>query len=112
MTEPPEGVEPPPSEPRPPEASTGQGCIYGGLATVVTLVILPIVITALVAAIPSGQGRNIGAGIFGLVPIGLLVAAGIYWRKIPGFLLGIGLSISIALVIFTGCIALIASLSA
>lgn len=112
MNEPPENVEPAPSEPPPPEPSRGAGCAYGGLATVVTLFILPVTITALVAAIPSGGARGIAAGIFGLVPIGLLVAAGIYWRKVPGFLLGIGLTIGITLVVFTGCVALIAALSA
>lgn len=105
--------EPGPSQPLPkePEASRGSGCAYGGLATVGALFVLPIAIAALVAAVPSGSGRSIVGGILGILPIAILVAAGIYWRKIPGFLLGIGLTIGITLVLFTGCFALVVTLS-
>jgi hypothetical protein len=39
--------------------------------------------------------------------IGILVAAGMYLRRIPGFLLGIGLTIAVQILIFTGLAAIV-----
>lgn len=59
----------------------------------------------LINALP-GMDSFLGV-IVGLLPIGLLVAAGIRWRRTPGFLLGIGLSFAIVVVVFTACTALL-----
>ena len=71
-------------EPDEPKPSKGLGCFYGGLAVVGTFIGGNILVGLLFAAI----GDIGGAGaIFGFIPLGLLIAAGVYWRKIPGFLL-------------------------
>lgn len=112
MSEPAEEAAPGEPEPAKPKQGKGSGCALGGIITVGSLFALPAVLAGLVTAIPSGAGRTITAVIVGVLPIALLVAAGVYWRKTPGFLLGIGLTIGITLALFTGCIALIAAVSA
>lgn len=40
-----------------------------------------------------------------LLPLGLLIAAIVRWRKVPGFMLGIGLTFAITAALFTACLA-------
>jgi Na+-transporting NADH:ubiquinone oxidoreductase subunit NqrB len=88
----PNRAEPPPKK--------GQGCFIGGLVT----------IGALIAAAVLG---GILAGVIGgaavlavpLLGIGLLIGAAFYWREMPGFLLGMGLTIALGLAIGTACAA-------
>lgn len=90
-------------EPEEPKISKGLGCFYGGLAVVGSFIggsILGGLLIGVLGDIGSGPGA-----IVGFLPLGLLIAAGIYWRKIPGFLLGIGLTIGISLALVTACVA-------
>ena len=93
-------------EPEEPQISKGLGCFYGGLAVVGAFIGGNILVGLLLFAL--GDVGGVGA-ILGFVPLGLLIAAGIYWRKIPGFLLGIGLTIAITLALATACVAVIVS---
>lgn len=98
---------PPPPQPSgaPPEQRKGLGCFYGGLAFVGSWILGGAAASMLINTLP-GTDSFVGA-VIGLIPIGLLVAAAIYWRRIPGFLLGIGLSFAIVVVVFTACAALV-----
>lgn len=89
-------------EPEEPKTSKGLGCFYGGLAVVGAFIGGSILSSLLFAAL--GDSGGVGA-ILGFIPLGLLIAAGVYWRKIPGFLLGIGLTIGISLALVTACVA-------
>lgn len=106
-------TDPTPSDqtPQPTETGKGLGCFFGGLATVGALIGGSIVAGGSAFAIPleSGVGTAIVGFVLVLLPIGLVVAAGVYWRKMPGFLLGIGLTIGISLALFTGCVAIISA---
>jgi hypothetical protein len=106
-------TDPIPSDetPQPDEPAKVRGCFVGGLATVGALIGGSIVAGALAFAIPldSGVGAAIVGFVLVLLPVGLVVAAGVFWRKMPGFLLGIGLTIGISLVLITGCVAIISA---
>jgi hypothetical protein len=91
-------------EPEEPKTSKGLGCFYGGLAFVGALIGGSILSSLLVLAL--GDIGGVGA-ILGFIPLGLLIAAGVYWRKVPGFLLGIGLTIGISLTLVTACVAFV-----
>ena len=88
--------------------SKGLGCFNGGLAVVGAFIGGNIFVGFLFAAL--GDIGGVGA-ILGFIPLGLLIAAGVYWRKIPGFLLGIGLTIGISLALITACVAVFVSQS-
>ncbi len=107
MTEPPTPNEGDPHGAPEPQSKKGRGCFYGGLATVGIFVGSTVVAGVLLASLGDSSGAL--GGIVGLLPIALLVAAGIYWRKTPGFLLGIGLTIGISLAVGTACVALFVS---
>lgn len=108
----PHAAEPPPKK--------GKGCFYGGLATVGAFIggnIIAGLIIAGLAVVFTEEGSldEIGSSIgllVSIIPLGLLIAAGFYWRKTPGFLLGIGLTIAISAAVLTGCFALIYSAGA
>ena len=91
-------------EPEEPKASKGLGCFYGGLAVIGTFIGGNILVGLLFAGLGDMGGAS---AILGLIPLGLLIAAGVYWRKIPGFLLGIGLTIGISLALVTACVAVV-----
>ena len=109
-------TDPAPAEeaPQPDEVGKGRGCFLGGLATIGAFLGGSFVAGSLAAVIPldSGVLTVIVGAVLALLPIGLLIAAGAYWRKMPGFLLGIGLTIGVGLALFTGCVAIIVSASA
>lgn len=96
---------PPPPPGSPPKPRKGLGCFYGGLAFTGSWILGGAVVSTLLNIMPWTDSF-IGT-LLGLLPIALLVAAGIYWRKVPGFLLGIGLSFAIVVVVFTACTALL-----
>lgn len=93
-------------EPNKQQTSKGLGAFYGALATVGSFVggsIVGVVLLVIVTSFIEGAGNakladSISAvgGIVVLLPVAvLLTAAGWYWRKTPGFLLGIGLTIGL-----------------
>lgn len=96
-----------PPERRP--IGSGLGCFFGGLAVVASLLIGGVVSVVLVNVFAQTDLSAPIGWITSLVPVGLLVFAGIYWRKVPGFLLGIALSIGITVVVVTACTALLVS---
>jgi hypothetical protein len=119
MTEPPTPDEDPHAAPEP-QPKKGRGCLYGGLATVGAVIgglilggiALAVITSFIEAAGSSGLADDIsgfGSVLVVLLPIGLLVGAGIIWRKTPGFLLGIGLTIGISLAVGTACATLLFS---
>ena len=87
-----------------PSISKGLGCFYGGLAVVGILVIGNVIIGLLFSTV-----GDLGAplAVIGLLPLAGLVGAGIYWRKVPGFLLGIGLTIAIGIALVGACTAVL-----
>ncbi len=96
-----------PSSPPPePPQGKGRGCVLGGLAVIGSGVVGWVLSGIVVAIIPDTAEQRffVFASLF---PIAVLIAAAIYWRKVPGFLLGIALTIAIQLTIFTGCAALV-----
>lgn len=96
-----------PTQPKP--TSSGLGCFYGGLAVVASVLIGGLVGALVVNLFAQTDiGAPIGF-ITGLLPLGLLIFAGIYWRKVPGFLLGIALTIGISIVVVGACTALLVS---
>lgn len=102
-----------PPQPRDERQSTGAGCVLGGLATFVALAggsIMAGLVAANVMEPVDDPGQWVVLALVGLVPLGLLVAAAVYWRKTPGFLLGIGLTVGIGLALFTGCVAILSSM--
>ena len=105
--------EPTSETPEPAEPSKWRGCLLGGLAFVVAI-IAAAVIGALVAfepSEPSPSGLKLRSGLWAFIPplllIGLPLAAAVYWRKIPGFVLGMGLTIALIIVVPTGCVFLL-----
>lgn len=103
--------QPPATPPEPSDIGKGLGCFFGGLAVVASSLIGSLIVGLLSAASNSIDGSGPLTGIIGLLsvvlPIGLLIAAGVKWKSIPGFLLGIGLTIAIVMVLFTACVALV-----
>ena len=76
----------------------------GGLAVVVSVIGGSLLGGAL-SSLTEGSGL---VGIVSLLlPLGLLIAAIVRWRKMPGFILGIGLTFAIVIVTFGACIAII-----
>lgn len=100
-----------------PEPKKGKGCFYGGLATVGAWIgggfLVGIALSVLASVFEDEGSLDTIGPVLGvlafLVPIGLIVAAGYYWRKMPGFLLGIGLTIGISAALLTACGALLYS---
>ncbi len=86
--------------PEPQPSKKGQGCFYGGLATVGA-----VVAGVAVGGIIAGAIGPWGVALAPILAIALLVGAGIYWRETSGFVLGIGLTIGISLAIGTACTA-------
>jgi hypothetical protein len=101
---PPPPPPPPPSEYLDAEQSKGGGCALGGLAVVVSVIGGTAVGMFLSSITPTSAGALVGT-ISLLLPIGLLVAAAVRWKKIPGFMLGIGLTFAISAALFTACLA-------
>lgn len=75
----------------------GAGCVIGGVSLVVA-----IVATAFVTAAIGGLGTFAGL----LAIAGLAYAA----TKVPGFLLGVGITLAIGAVLFGACLATINSM--
>ena len=105
MTEDPTPVQP---EPEKEQSGKGIGCLYGGFAVIGSAVVGVILAGFLTAVLPDSMG-GLAAVIVVALPIGVLVAAGIRWKRVPGFLLGIGLTFAVSFTIFTACAALIVS---
>lgn len=103
MTQDPTSLPPPPPPVEGP--SKGAGCAFGGLAVVGSVVGGGILGGILVSILSDQSGLL--AAVIGLLPLGLLIAAGVRWRKVPGFLLGIGLTLAISVALFTACFAAI-----
>ena len=93
-------------EPHKQQTSKGRGAFYGALATVGSSIggsIVGVVLLVIVTSLIEGAGNatladDISAlgGVVVLLPVAvLLTTAGWYWRKTPGFLLGIGLTIGL-----------------
>ena len=99
--------------PQEPKQHKGRGCLLGGLAFVIAI-IAAAVIGALIAfepSDPSPTGLKLRGGVLAYVPplllIGFPLAVGLYWRKIPGFVLGIGLTIALIIAVPSGCVFLL-----
>ncbi len=111
--------EPAPEDPSQakPKEKKGKGCFLGGLATVGAWIgggfLAGIVLSVLAGVFEDDGSLDTFGPILGvvafLIPVGLIVAAGYYWRKTPGFLLGIGLTIALTFAIGTACAALLYS---
>lgn len=97
---------PPPSEYLNAEPSKGSGCAYGGLAVVASVMGGSLVGTILSSITPTSVGALVGL-ISLLLPIGLLIAAVVRWRRMPGFILGIGLTFAISAALLTACFAVL-----
>ena len=82
------------------EVSKGSGCVLGGLATIGVGVLGGVI------WIVAG-GTGVLAPIGWLLPIALLIGVAYYFRKMPGFLLGVGLTVAIQLVIGGACAAIL-----
>lgn len=95
--------------PERPPVSSGLGCFYGGLAVVGSMLIGGLVGGLLVNFIGGTDLYAPLGWITSFLPLGLLIFAGVYWRKIPGFLLGIALTIGISIVVVGACTALLLS---
>lgn len=100
---------PPPSEYPDAEPNKGTGCVYGGLAVVASVTAGSLLGAILSSITPTSVGALVGV-ISLLLPIGLLVAAAVRWRTMPGFMLGIGLTFAISAALFTACIAAISQM--
>ena len=96
---------PPPPPQEDPPVRKGRGCVYGGLAVIVSGIIGGVLGGIITAIIPDSAGAVFG--LVGLIPVAILVLAAMRWKGVPGFLLGIGLTIALQLTIFTGCVALL-----
>lgn len=87
------------------QTSKGLGAFYGALATVASViggsivgVVLLVIVTSFIEAAGNAtlaDGISAVGGVFLLPVAGLLSTAAWYWRKTPGFLLGIGLTIGL-----------------
>ena len=104
--------DPTPLQPEPEEKQSGKGigCLYGGFAVIGSAVVGVILAGFLTAVIPDSMGVLV-AVIVVVLPIVVLVAAGVRWKLVPGFLLGIGLTFAVSFTIFTACAALIVSVA-
>jgi hypothetical protein len=107
MTEDPTPVQPEPEEQR---SGKGIGCLYGGFA-VIGSAIVGVVLAGFLAAIVPDSMDVLMAVIVVFLPIVVLVGAGIRWKGVPGFLLGIGLTFAISFAIFGACAVLIVSVA-
>ena len=107
MTEEPTPVKP---QPEGRQVGKGAGCVYGGLAVIASALVGVILSGFMVAIIPDSMAL-LTSLILILLPIGVLVGVSIRWRKVPGLLLGVGLTIAISITVSTGCAALILSAS-
>lgn len=106
MTDQPTPDDPDAAEPAP---KKGRGCFLGGL-TVVAAVIGSIVVGIFSQATVFACEFECYSAILLITPIlliALLVGAGLLWRKTPGFLLGIGVTVALAVVVPTACSALL-----
>ncbi len=111
--------EPGPEDPNQAEPAQhkGRGCFFGGLATVGAWIgggfLVGIALSVLASVFEDEGSLDTIGPVLGvlalLIPVGLIVAAGYYWRKTPGFLLGIGLTIALTFAIGTACAALLYS---
>jgi hypothetical protein len=96
----------PPESEEPEQPRKGIGCLYGGLAFVGSWLAGSLSAALLLGLSPTSTDDVLSV-VVGLIPIGLLIAAGVRWHKIPGFLMGIGLTFALVIVIFTSCTALL-----
>lgn len=100
----------PEAEPTPePKQHKGRGCFLGGLA-VVAAVIVSVVVGAFAQTEVFACEFECYSAFLLITPlllIALLVGAGLLWRKTPGFLLGIGVTVALAVVVPTACTALL-----
>jgi MFS superfamily sulfate permease-like transporter len=87
--------------------SRGLGCFLGGVAVVGSAVSGAAFSALLFYLVGQTDLSAPVSTITSLIPLGLLVFAGVYWRKVPGFLLGIALTIGISIVIVGACTALL-----
>jgi hypothetical protein len=101
---------PPPSGNLDAEPKKGTGCAYGGLA-VVASAIGGSLLGGIISSITSDSAGALVGIISLLLPIGLLIAAAVRWRKIPGFMLGIGLTFAISAALFTACLAALTTMT-
>jgi hypothetical protein len=95
----------------PPQGGKGSGCLLGGLAVLGSVAFGGALSGILAWLLSQANVYGPVAGITVLLPLGLLVFATIYWRKVPGFLLGVALTIGITVVIFGACTAILVSQS-
>ena len=96
---------------RGPQPSKGLGAFYGALATIASFIVgsfVGVVLLVVVTSFIEGAGfsdlaDDISAigGVVLLLPAGLVIVAGVKWRKTPGFLLGMGIAIAISLAVAT-----------
>ena len=77
--------------------SKGPGCFFGGLATAA----LTLLGGALATTVLGGAGG--AAWLAWLIWIAAVIGVGYLFRKTPGFLLGIGLTLAILAVVGTAC---------
>jgi len=84
-----------------PKPSKGKGCFIGGLVTIGALIAATVIGGIFATVIgPAALASTI-------VAIGLLIGAAFYWKEMPGFLLGMGLTIAISIAIGSACTALL-----
>ena len=93
------------------QPSKGLGAFYGVLATIASFIVgsfVGVVLLVVVTSFIEGAGfsdlaDDISAigGVVLVLPIGLVVVAGVKWRKTPGFLIGMGITIAISLAVAT-----------
>ena len=93
------------------QPSKGLGAFYGALATIPSYIVgsfVGVVLLVVVTSFIEGAGfsdlaDDISAigGVVLVLPIGLVVVAGVKWRKTPGFLIGMGITIAISLAVAT-----------
>jgi len=83
----------------------GRGCFLGGLATAAAFIVSVVVGVFAQSEVFACEFEcySAFAVIAPLLLIALLVGAGLLWRKTPGFLLGIGVTVAITLALVTGC---------
>lgn len=101
--------QPTPEDAHPPEPGPSKGRGIGlGVAATLGAVIVAVVIAGLLGAFTNFEG-GVAIAYSPLLVIALLVAAGIYWRKTPGFLLGMAITIGVGFVLGTACTAALVS---
>ena len=93
------------------QPSKGLGAFYGVLTTIASFIVgsfVGVVLLVVVTSFIEGAGfsdlaDDISAigGVVLVLPIGLVVVAGVKWRKTPGFLIGMGITIAISLAVAT-----------